>query len=137
MADEETEAGESRLGGINDHVEPRQSIWQSTKHFFAPFTRAGRAVWIWTAGPDPPQIQRVHPILPAVQTAPIKLLAVLLPKRRHKIAVLVLYYFLWLLAFATLMHKSDFSSEITGYGTPALIGCLGTYWYVGVDQIKS
>jgi hypothetical protein len=110
-------------------ISPLATTQTRRRNLFRPVKRVYRVVINWTAGPDPPRIYHINPIFPRIQHAPIQLVRRFAPKKRQKFILLVAFYFLWLLAFATLLHKSQFQSEIPGYGAPALIGCLGTFWY--------
>ena len=93
--------------------------------------RIGNAILHWAKGPDPPQIQKIKPILPDIQEAPIRLLEKYVPKRRHRIALLVGFYALWILTFAIVMQQGTFATEIEGWGAPNNIGCGNTYWVPG------
>lgn len=93
--------------------------------------KAGRAVVRFTKGPDPPRIYKIAPFLPQVQEAPIRLLNRYLPKRRQKIALLVGFYFVWLLTFALVLRQSAFSSDVPGWGAPIRVQCETTYWSNG------
>lgn len=93
-----------------------------------PVRRVSSAVVNWVKGPDPPQIQRVDPLFPRAQLWPIQTLDRYLPKRRQKLALLLAFYFCWLLAFVVLLHHSAFAGELDGYGKPARISCLASYW---------
>lgn len=92
--------------------------------------RAARAVATWSKGPDPPQIQKIRPFFPSIQEAPVKLLDRFLPKRRHKAALLVFFYFCWILTFSLVLHHSASAGVIEGYGKPQPIWCGASYWYV-------
>ncbi|KAI9750830.1 MAG: hypothetical protein M4579_006292 [Chaenotheca gracillima] len=96
-----------------------------------PIRRVSRAVATWAQGPQPPQPQKISAFFPRVQTAPVRYLDRFLPKKRHKIALLVAFYFCWLLVFAAVLHHSAKASEIEGYGEPTQIGCGATYWSDG------
>ncbi|KAI9683220.1 MAG: hypothetical protein M1822_006085 [Bathelium mastoideum] len=87
--------------------------------------RTSRIVVKWVKGPQPPYIYRIDPIFPSVQTAPTRLLDRLLPKRRHKAAALLFFYFLWLLTFSLVLRKSAFATEIEGHGVPVTISDNG------------
>ena len=83
----------------------------------------------WSRGPKEPQIQRIKPILPIVQEAPIWLVARYLPKRLYKVLALLTLYFAWLLTFCLVIRKSASSGDIEGYGTPNSIWCGAHFWY--------
>jgi len=93
-----------------------------------PVRRVWKAVVRWVKGPRPPRPYRIEPFFPQIQTAPIRLLDRYVPKRRHRILLLVVFYFFWLLSFASVLHKSAFASDVPGYGSPTRIGCGSRYW---------
>ncbi|KAF4634155.1 hypothetical protein G7Y89_g3950 [Cudoniella acicularis] len=85
----------------------------------------------WAKGPDPPQMYIITPLLPIVQELPIRLLDQYLPKKRHRIVLLITFYFCWILTFALVLRDSTFATEIEGWGAPGNIGCGNTYWVPG------
>ena len=93
-----------------------------------PIQHGFRAVIRWTKGPQPPEIQKIDPMFRHVQTWPIRTLNRFLPKRRQKLALLLAFYFCWLLTFVAILHHSAFASELAGYGKPSQISCLASYW---------
>ena len=101
------------------------SRWSSV---MMPVRHVSRAILKWSEGPSPPQVQKIKPFFPHVQYAPVLLLDRYLQKRKHRLVALLAFYFCWLLAFAAILHHSAFSSEIEGYGKPAQLSCLATYW---------
>lgn len=110
-------------------------VWmrESSKSFHwkwvpLPLRRVARAIGAWSKGPDPPQIQRIRPFLPSIQEAPIRLVDRFCPKKKHKAALLVLFYFCWLLTFSLVLHHSAAAGEIEGYGQPSPIWCGASYW---------
>ena len=108
-----------------------QSSYRYWKWVPIPVRRVGKAIVKWAEGPDPPQIHEISPIIPSIQEAPIRLLDKYVPKRRHRILLLIGYYFLWFLTFALVMRQSTFATEIEGWGKPGSIGCGNTYWVPG------
>lgn len=110
-------------------------VWmrESSKSFHwkwvpLPMRRVARAIAAWSKGPDPPQIQRIRPFFPSIQEAPIRLLDRFFPKKKHKAAFLVFFYFCWLLTFSLVLHHSASAGEIEGYGQPSPIWCGAGYW---------
>src|SRR5690606_13445841 len=71
-------------------------------------TRVGNAIWSWVEGPNPPEVLRINPLFPAIQTWPIRMRDRLLPKRRHKLAALAVVYFLWMTLFVLVTDLSRF-----------------------------
>lgn len=82
----------------------------------------------WVKGPNPPRPYKIEPFFPQIQTAPIRFLDRYFPKRRHRVLLLLVFCFFWLLAFALVLHESAFSSDVPGYGSPTRIGCTARYW---------
>lgn len=104
---------------------PSSSRWT---YITAPIRRVSRAVFNWLQGPTPPQVQKIKPILPRVQTWPIRMRDRYLPKRKHQLVLLLGFYFCWLLAFISTLYHSAFSGEIQGYGKPMRLSCIASYW---------
>ena len=117
-------------------------VWmrESSKSFHwkwvpLPLRRVARAVAAWSKGPDPPQIQRIRPFFPSIQEAPVRLFDRFFPKKKHKAAFLVLFYFCWILTFSLVLHHSASAGEIEGYGQPSPIWCGAGYWCVFSDAL--
>ncbi|KAI9820493.1 MAG: hypothetical protein M1826_000892 [Phylliscum demangeonii] len=104
------------------------SPWHSIT---SPLQRVTTAAIAWLRGPVPPQRLTIVPLWPRLQTWPIRCLRRYLPKARHQLALLLAFYFCWLLAFVTILHHSAFASQIGNYGTPSQISCLASYWAAG------
>ncbi|QSZ34010.1 hypothetical protein DSL72_005590 [Monilinia vaccinii-corymbosi] len=85
----------------------------------------------WAQGPDPPRLNVIRPWFPWIQEAPLRLLDRYIPKRRHRISLLVAYYFCWILTFALVLRQSTLATKIEEWGTPGNIGCGNTYWVAG------
>ncbi|KAI9772153.1 MAG: hypothetical protein M1835_006313 [Candelina submexicana] len=85
----------------------------------------------WVQGPQPPQIQKIAPYCARTQTAPIRLLDLYVPKNNHRCLLLLGFYLFWFLAFVGILHRSANSGMIEGFGTPAQIGCIASYWNPG------
>lgn len=83
---------------------------------------------LWLAGPQPPQIQKITPILPSVQRAPINLLHRLLPKPRQRATLLAIFLVSWLLTFSLPLLLSSRPAHDAS-GNPAInIACTDTLW---------
>jgi len=113
-------------------------VWlrESSKSFHwrwvpVPVRQAARAVVAWSKGPDPPQIQKIRTFFPSIQEAPAKLIDRHFPKRRHKTALLALFYSCWLLTFILVLHHSAQAGNIEGYGKPQPIWCGASFWDAG------
>lgn len=136
--DESTQTHILHMDDLSDDSSPPtprfmqdQSSYRYIKWVPVPVRRVGKAVVKWAKGPDPPHIHTIEPILPIVQEFPIRLLDHYIPKRRHRVTLLIGYYFCWILTFALVMHQSTIATEIEGWGAPGNIGCGNTYWVPG------
>lgn len=87
-----------------------------------------RSVVEWAKGPDPPQMQKITPFFPEVQGFLPELIRKHLPKKRHKAALLALFYFCWILTFSLVLHHSASAGNIKGYGKPEPVWCGASYW---------
>ena len=116
--------------GLPVPVWMRESKSVNWKWVPLPLRKFARFLNDWSYGPDPPQVQRIAPFLPAVQEAPLWLVERFLPKRIHKIGALILLYFAWALTFMLVIQKSAASGHIEGYGTPSSIWWGANFWYV-------
>ncbi|KAF2646761.1 hypothetical protein P280DRAFT_416312 [Massarina eburnea CBS 473.64] len=90
---------------------------------------AWKAAKTWVKGPQPPRPWKIRPLFPAIQLAPLQFLNNYFPKRKHKIALLVFFYFCWFLSFALVLHRSAFAADIPGYGSPVRIRCTDRLWH--------
>jgi hypothetical protein len=96
-----------------------------------PVVNLTRATSTWIKGPQPPRLFTIESFLPRIQQAPLRLIDRWCPKRRHKMTLLLAFYFCWLLTFSAVVHHSALSSEIEGHDQPTQISCLATYWSAG------
>ena len=110
-------------------------VWlrESSKNFHfrwvpLPIRKAARVTVAWCKGPNPPQMQAISPWFPEIQQAPAKLIDRYLPKRKHKAALLVFFYFAWFLIFSLVLGHSATDGYIAGYGKPQSIWCGASYW---------
>jgi hypothetical protein len=108
-----------------------QGSYRYMKWVPVPVRRFNKAVVKWAKGPDIPEIYTITPLLPLIQEAPIRLLDRYAPKRRHRILLLIVFYFCWILTFALVNRGASFATEIEGWGRPGNIGCGNTYWVPG------
>jgi hypothetical protein len=108
-----------------------QSSYKYWKWVPVPVRRVSKSALRWARGPEPPHIHTISPLLPILQELPIRLLDRYIPKRKHRVLLLVAYYFCWILTFALVMRESTFATEIEGWGSPGAIGCTNTYWVPG------
>ncbi|EEP79080.1 conserved hypothetical protein [Uncinocarpus reesii 1704] len=139
--DYESAASESRFN-IHSQDDPTPSlpipVWltESSKAFKwgwvpLPLRKAGRSTVKWLKGPQPPKDLRFNPIGPRIQEAPVRLLNRFVPKRKHKIALLLFTYFTWFLSWSLVLRHSVSAGHIEGYGRPQPISCSATYWSNG------
>jgi hypothetical protein len=113
----------------------RLPVWlrESSKSFRwgwvpLPLRKAGRATLRWVKGPDPPRDLLFRPLFPTFQELPVKYLNRFFPKRRHKIALLLLLYSSWFTSWFLVLLHSYSSGNIEGYGRPQPISCAASYW---------
>lgn len=136
--DESTQTNVLHMDDLSDDSSPPtprfmqdQASYRHMKWVPTPVRRVSKSLAKWAKGPDPPHIHTIEPILPIVQEFPIRLLDHYIPKRRHRIALLIAFYFTWILTFAVVMKQSTIATEIEGWGAPGNIGCGNTYWVPG------
>ncbi|KAK2623793.1 hypothetical protein QTJ16_006974 [Diplocarpon rosae] len=136
--DESTQIHTLQIDGLSDDSSPPtprfiqdQNKYRYIKWIPVPLRRVGKAVAQWAKGPDPPCTYKIEPILPIVQEFPIRILDHYIPKRRHKLALLIGFYCAWILTFALIMRQGTVATEIEGWGAPVTISCGSTYWVPG------
>ncbi|KAI4242932.1 MAG: hypothetical protein L6R40_003805 [Gallowayella cf. fulva] len=120
------------------HPEGPIPVWlrESSKSFHwkwvpYPLRHFARRVAEWTKGPGPPQMQKINPLFPSIQEAPVRLIARYFPKPVHKAALLAFFLFCWLLIFSLVLHHSASAGNIKDYGKPQPIWCGASYWSGG------
>ena len=96
-----------------------------------------RSVATWSKGPDPPQIQKITPFFPDHQTFAVELIRKHLPKKWHKVALLGIFYFCWILTFSLVLQHSASAGNIEGYGKPEPLWCGASFWLVKLVQIPN
>lgn len=108
-----------------------QSSWRYLQWVPTPIRRVSKQAVRWAQGPDPPRINIIRPWFPWIQEAPVRLLDRYIPKRRHRISLLIAHYLCWILTFAFVLRQSTLATEIEQWGVPSNIGCTNTYWVAG------
>ena len=93
-----------------------------------PLRKAGRAIATWVKGPVPPRELKIEPFFPKIQQAPIQLLDRYLPKKRHRIFLLILFYATWFLTWSLMLKHHATSGYIKGYGRPSNLWCGSNFW---------
>ena len=93
-----------------------------------PLRKAGRAVVKFVKGPVPPKELHIVGLFPKIQQAPVKLLDRYLPKKRHRIFLLVAFYAAWFLTWSLMLKHHAASGYIKGYGRPANLWCGSSFW---------
>ncbi|KAF2021133.1 hypothetical protein BU24DRAFT_15461 [Aaosphaeria arxii CBS 175.79] len=106
----------------------QQEPYYARKYIPPRLLRAWRAVVVWTKGPQPPRPWKIRPFLPRIQYAPIQFLQNYFPKRKHKVILLIFFYFCWLLSFGLVLHRSAFAADVPGYGSPVRLRCNDRFW---------
>lgn len=96
-----------------------------------PVRRVSKEIVQWAKGPDPPHIHTIDTKFPLVQEFPLRLLDHYVPKKRHRITLLIAFYITWILTFALVFRQGTIATEIEGWGSPINIGCGNTYWVPG------
>lgn len=119
---------------LSEEGEPARS--KSTGSFYdrvpLPLRRVGTAVADWVKGPKPPRPWRISPVFPRIQEAPLRLLDAYAPRPWQRFILLLVLYFVYILAFALVLHKSAFAADIPGYGHPVTLSCGATFWYISM-----
>jgi hypothetical protein len=105
-----------------------QEPYYASKYIPPRLQRVCKATATWVKGPQPPRPWKIHPIFPKVQIAPVQLLNSYFPKRKHKVILLLFFYFCWLLSFGLVLHRSAFAADIPGYGSPVRVRCNDRFW---------
>ena len=95
-----------------------------------PLRKAGRAVVRWVKGPVPPHVLLLKPLFPNIQALPVRYLERFFPKRRHKVALLLLLYVAWFVPWFVVLIHSRSAGYIEGYGAPQTLSCTTTFWSV-------
>lgn len=105
-------------------------IWLQNVGRRAPETvrRFSKIVYDWFDGPVEARVWKINPFFPRLQTAPLKLVQYIAPKKAHKFLLVLAFYFVWLLIFITVLDKSAFTNVIPGYGVPVRISCAASFW---------
>ncbi|PVH95179.1 hypothetical protein DM02DRAFT_601277 [Periconia macrospinosa] len=110
-----------------EHYYPKHSYYVK-KYVPARLRRAWRKTVVWVKGPQPPRPWKIRPLFPGIQKAPLRILETWFPKPKHKIALLVVFYFCWILSFSLVLHRSAFTADIPGYGAPVRLRCNDRLW---------
>ncbi|KAK1770665.1 hypothetical protein QBC33DRAFT_466731 [Phialemonium atrogriseum] len=105
--------------------------WKRWKWVPYPVRRFTKAMIKWSKGPPSPRDYTIEPILPAVQHAPIWLLDRFLPRRQHRIWLVMAYFAVWIVTYALVMRQGLVDTEIENFGKAGDIGCGSTYWVPG------
>ncbi len=140
-----------RYGGTTNNDSENNPVYQhatsgSSRRRRLPFNiavppivrQACKSVADWAKGPSPPQTHKIRAIWPRLQTAPLRLLDRLLPKRAQRLVLLLAFYFCWLLVFVTVLHRSAFTVSVDGHvRQPILISCIDSFWYGRRPSVRS
>ncbi|PSN74733.1 hypothetical protein BS50DRAFT_22835 [Corynespora cassiicola Philippines] len=108
-----------------------QEPYHASKYIPPRLQRAWRATATWVKGPQPPRPWKIRLFFPRIQTAPIQFMNNYFPKRKHRVILLVFFYFSWFLSFSLVLHRSAFAADIPGYGSPVRIRCTDRFWLDG------
>jgi hypothetical protein len=105
-----------------------QEPYHARKYIPTRIQKAWKRTTVWVKGPQPPRQWKIHPFFPRVQMAPVHFLNNYFPKRKHKVSLLVFFYFCWFLSFSLVLHRSAFAADIPGHGSPVRIRCNDRLW---------
>ncbi|KAF9878426.1 LCCL domain-containing protein [Colletotrichum karsti] len=134
--DPETDAP-TRRGSLGDEeaqlldaeefeLEPRNSSGSSTSSILQqkfPATKKRHCI----AGPQPPRVHKIQPVLPWIQDAPPRLLERLAPTPRRKAGLVAAFLALWAVAFSIPLTSSRAIKD--GLGRDVLnLDCSDTLW---------
>lgn len=108
-----------------------EGSWKRWKWVPYPVRRFATAVATWSKGPPIPRDHKIDPLFPAVQHAPLWLLDRFLPRRRHRIWLVMAYFAVWIVTYALVMRQGFVTAEVEGFGAAGTIGCGSTYWVSG------
>ncbi|KAK4192942.1 hypothetical protein QBC35DRAFT_160061 [Podospora australis] len=108
-----------------------ESSWKRFKWVPYPVRRWIKISVKWTKGPPVPRRFHINPLLPRAQQYPIVLLDKYLPKKLHRAIAVLVYYVVWIVAFALTMRQGQSATELAGWGKPVNIGCGAAYWVSG------
>ncbi|GKT57585.1 LCCL domain containing protein [Colletotrichum tofieldiae] len=79
------------------------------------------------AGPQPPRVHTIRPILPIVQEAPPRLLDLVAPTTRRKGGIVAVFLALWAIAFSVPLASSRAMKD--GFGQDVIsLDCSDTLW---------
>lgn len=93
-----------------------------------PLRKVAWATANWVKGPNPPHDLLLKPLFPRFQERPVRYLDRFFPKRKQKIALLFLLYFVWFLPWTILLLHSRSAGYIEGYGRPQTLSCSTSLW---------
>ncbi|KAI9851621.1 MAG: hypothetical protein M1838_003215 [Thelocarpon superellum] len=93
-----------------------------------PTQRVMGALVDWAMGPQPAWTHKIRPAFPRLQLALPRLVRRVFPTRRHRLLLLLAFYFGWVLAFRAVVHHSAFPGSTVAHQTPTPVGCGATYW---------
>ncbi|KAK1992855.1 LCCL domain-containing protein [Colletotrichum falcatum] len=79
------------------------------------------------AGPQPPRVHVIRPVLPAVQEAPPRLLALVAPTARRKAVLAAVFFALWAAAFSVPLASSRALADARGRAVVSL-DCGDALW---------
>lgn len=110
-----------------NHTQPPQSMTQDPRK--KPLSSLLRLPYEWTKGPEPPRVHQINPILPKLQTTPLRLFDSFARHTILKRALLALASFLWLCLFIYTVNGNETPPKIPGFGAPKRLSCAISLWY--------
>lgn len=123
--DDRPNSAVSTIPSADDNIEtPLSPGSPSSKNGFH------EVAWRWIQGPVPPLDVTFEPLLPEIQRLPTELLRRgPFKAKRWRFGLLLLFWFLWLIVFAAVVHNSQFRSEVAGI-KPYTLSCGASLWYL-------
>lgn len=82
----------------------------------------------WTKGPHPSRSLKIKPFLPQLQSTLATYLHQCLPKRKHRLLLLLATSWVWAIAFSGILSSSLSNCQISGYDTPIRLSCVSRFW---------
>jgi hypothetical protein len=96
-------------------------------------------VILWVTGPHPPRVQKIKPVFPGFQEAPVGLIERWCSTYKLKVVLFVAVSIAWSLGFIALLLNNRLPGKAAGYGDVVSFECTDTFWkrsnHCGLDGI--
>ncbi|KAK4247179.1 cysteine-rich secretory protein LCCL domain-containing 2 [Corynascus novoguineensis] len=116
---------------LDDLSPPEPSREASRRHPRSRGSWARRRMPTWLAffyGPDPPEIQTIHPIFSSVQEIPVRWFRRVIPQSWQRMVVLVLFSFAWAASLAVPLTLSKGTATDAAGSAIRHVDCIDTLW---------